>query len=158
MYRIKLNGNYNVLIKDLSVSISASQNNEIVIDERSLNNSLDIKRLLESNIITIEQIDQVTEAKVQGARRERKTEGDVFIAHDRKFSNPPDTFVREEISESEEIDQGAKVFESVEIIKIPEEIIKIPEDMKIINNDDNHNEERGDSGKRTKTPRSKSKV
>lgn len=95
MYRIKPKPGYNVIIKDLSLSLKSYQTKWTYITEEKFDNSADIKSV--KNLLLIEKVDSKdseTETVEIKAEVEEIKSDKVFVSEGRTYKNPDDVFVK----------------------------------------------------------------
>jgi hypothetical protein len=95
VYKIKPNGKYVLLIKDLGLTLSHENIDGALIDDEKFENSNDVKKLL--RYLSVEKLDG--DAKIESEKRIEKVIEDekkdtVFVSHEETSKEPKDMFVR----------------------------------------------------------------
>lgn len=136
MYRIKPNGNYILLIKDLGITLTFDNDRGVDISDEQFDSSVDIKKIL--RYLIVEKLDETTANVKQSPKKEIKdsSKSDVFIAHEQPYKVPDDVFVanaEEEVVTKKNIkDKSLDVKETKEVLQdsdktvIEEETTKKP--------------------------------
>ena len=94
MYKIKANGKYVLLLKDLGLTISYENQDGIIIDDEQFEASNDIKKLIRYlHIEKVDDVNKIKDSKSQEKVLENK-ENDVFIAREENTEIPDGMFVR----------------------------------------------------------------
>lgn len=119
MYRIKPNGNYNLVIADINVSINASKTEGILIDKKLFESSSDSKRLVDSKLLLVEDANVATKQAAQTKVNKETNKEKAFVVNGSVNETPSDVFIKE-VSDN-------KSKKSVEIEKV-ESLTKDTED------------------------------
>lgn len=123
MYRLKVTGNYNLVIKDLGISINAASTKEVLVEKQKLDASVDAQRLIANKLLIIVDTDS-TESN-ESVVDEFSPNTDAIVIRKEEEKLPENVFVRqpEEIKAEDAIEEpkGAKVFEPVEVVEVVNE-------------------------------------
>lgn len=123
MYNVKVNGNYNVLINDISVYVSTSHANGIDISKEKHDISKDLASLVKAGIVIVNPAgSKEAKAETKAVKVEAKQER-AFVKEIPSNKEPKDVFVaqpKEELVEE-------KVEELKEEVKIEEPVLKAKE-------------------------------
>ena len=94
MYKIKANGNYNIILKDIGVYFSHPQ--EVVVSEEKYNQSKHIKMFLQSGIITVEKIEvnNTSSSSNSNEKQELIKQDTVFVSEGSTSISNDGVFVR----------------------------------------------------------------
>lgn len=110
MYKIKPNGNYNLIIADLNVTLCS--NNDVILTDLEFESSNDIKNIL--HYLDVQKIDSNEYQEVDVIKEEVTDNIPVaFIAHSYEVSNDKGFFVRD--TESTEVINVDKTIEEAEV-------------------------------------------
>ena len=183
MYKIKANGKYVLLLKDLGLTISYENQDGIIIDDEQFEASNDIKKLI--RYLHIEKVDDVNKLKKSESQEKvlENKENDVFIAREENTEIPDGVFVRmpsedeapqvelsgvenakEEIQKEKVEDSFDKIEKEVNENLIPNEVVSeveteaITEEVKVETTDDSKiNNESKTTNKRGRKPKNSNK-
>lgn len=120
MYRIKPNGNYILLIKDLGLTLTFDGNGALLTDSE-FENSVDVKKFL--RYLTVKKIDgkaNLAKAPIDNVTIEKKSE--MFVARQKNDEEPKNVFIKNAEEVSQEIAEPIKVEIQEDIV--PEEIVE----------------------------------
>lgn len=110
MYKIKPNGNYNLIIADLNVTLCS--NNDVILTDLEFESSNDIKNIL--HYLDVQKIDSNEYQEVDVIKEEVTENIPVaFVAHSYEVSNDKGFFVRD--TESTEVINVDKTIEEAEV-------------------------------------------
>jgi hypothetical protein len=137
MYRLKVAGNYNLVIKDLGISINAASNKDVLVDKEKFEASVDAQRLVTNKFLIVEDADSAKSQKPVVEKFVPNTEAIVVKREEEK--KPENIFVRQpEETKTEEVvepEQGAKVLEPVEVVEVKNETeVKVSEEKQEVKN------------------------
>lgn len=129
MYSVKANGNYNIIINDIGVTVSSSNPKGVEIEKTIFESSIDAKNLLENKFIIVEELKKnVKESKVETkveAKKETKVEAkkenaEVFVARESKEEKSKDIFVADAPKDEVVTDtkSEAKTKDVLEVIEV----------------------------------------
>lgn len=124
MYSVKANGNYNIIITDIGVTISSSNAKDVLIEKEIFESSTDAKKLIEDNYIIAKEVKSADEdKKAKKPENEKQEDAEVFIARKEKAEKAvEDVFVVEIPKETKEA--KAEKVEKAEVTKVEETIEK----------------------------------
>ena len=103
MYRIKSNGNVNLAINDIKISVSASNTNGILVEKEKIDNSKDAQKLIASNLLIVEEEKITLKPSKQTQKGKNTNEHTVFVTEGDLNINPEDVFVRQPERKSEAV-------------------------------------------------------
>lgn len=95
MYRIKPNGNYNLVIADINVSINAVQTEGILIEKELFDMSSEAKKLVDSKLLLVEDADTVKKQAAQPNKNKEKNTEKAFVVQGKTNKSPEDVFIKE---------------------------------------------------------------
>lgn len=95
MYRIKTNGNFNIVINDIKVAVSSANINGILVEKEKIDNSKDAKKLIASKFLIVEEENNILVEKKQQSKNKNSNEKTVFVTEGNSNTNPDDVFVRQ---------------------------------------------------------------
>jgi hypothetical protein len=134
LYRIKAKPNFNVILKDIGVSLKSENEKWIEVPKEVLDNSKDAKALADfyikedasaKKVVTKEEVKKVVEPKKETA----------FVAHKVTEEVPQGIFVAqpkgEEVEQISEVPE-AKVLDKTEVIEVPAVEEKVEEKAPIV--------------------------
>jgi hypothetical protein len=91
MYKIKVNGKYNLLIRDIGISVSYINTDGVLLTKEMFDGSSDIKKMIDSNLIIVEEYSEKPQIK---PKKSMKKEEKTFVSEGLTISTPEDVFVR----------------------------------------------------------------
>ena len=132
MYKIKANGKYVLLLKDLGLTISYENQDGIIIDDEQFETSNDIKKLIRYlHIEKVDDVNKIKDSKSQEKVLENK-ENDVFIAREENTEIPDGVFVRmpsEDETTQVELSSVENAKEEVQKEKVEDSFNKIEKEV-----------------------------
>lgn len=133
MYVVKPNGNYNIILNDIGISIQAT--GEITIEKSTIDNSIDAQNLIKANLLLVEDFKSEKVKKIK-QEKEVKNEDTVFVAREEATEINKNIFVREPETSPEDSDRerklaeemAAKIVDKVEVTEVVAPLeIEVPE-------------------------------
>ena len=109
MYKIKPNGNYNLVIADLNITLCS--NSDVILTDLEFESSNDIKNIL--HYLNVQKIDSTEYQEVDVIKEEATDIPVAFVAHSHEISNDKGFFVKD--TESTEVINVDKTIEEAEV-------------------------------------------
>ncbi|MDF2533984.1 MAG: hypothetical protein K0R18_141 [Bacillales bacterium] len=122
MYLVKPNGNYNIVISDIGVTISS--NNNILIEKSKIDNSGDARKLIVSNLLLIEDANEKT-IKTEDKVEAKADDAKIFVAREEETKVNSEVFVREPKKEVEIVSPVVEEIKNTEVVEISTEEVKV---------------------------------
>lgn len=95
MYRIKPNGNYNLVIADINVSINAIQVEGKEVDKKLFDSSSDAKRLVDSKLLLVEDANVAKKQAAQTKVDKDSNKEKVFVVEGSLNETPSGVFIKD---------------------------------------------------------------